>query len=84
MLSVCLAHTDEDGSTWLGQSWFGSQWRRLINYNQFFSAATLNGGLLGGFASCCCGGLGTGQVHNRHDQLLCRESYCQFPLEGAS
>ncbi|DBA78816.1 hypothetical protein WJX77_001668 [Trebouxia sp. C0004] len=39
--------TDEDSSTWLGQSWFGHQWRRLINYNQFFSAATLNGGLLG-------------------------------------
>ena len=41
-------HADNDQSTWLGQSWFGSQWRRLINWNQFISAATLNGGLLGG------------------------------------
>ena len=38
---------DEDNTTWLGQSWFGTQWRRLINFNGFFSAGCLNGGLLG-------------------------------------
>ena len=41
----CLA--DEKQSTWLGQSWFGTQWRRLIDFNGFFSAAFLNGGILG-------------------------------------
>lgn len=39
--------TDEKQSTWLGQSWFGLQWRRLVDFNGFFSAAFLNGGILG-------------------------------------
>ena len=42
-----LCHADHKQTTWLGQSYFGAQWRRLIDFNQVFSAACLNGGLLG-------------------------------------
>ena len=42
-------HADQKQTTWLGQSYFGTQWRRLIEFNQVFSAACLNGGLLGVF-----------------------------------
>lgn len=48
---------DQKQTTWLGQSYFGSQWRRLIEFNQVFSAACLNGGLLGTFNTptiMCC------------------------------
>ena len=40
-------YADQKQTTWLGQSYFGTQWRRLIEFNQVFSAACLNGGLLG-------------------------------------
>ncbi|KAL3150287.1 hypothetical protein ABBQ32_000137 [Trebouxia sp. C0010 RCD-2024] len=46
MLGVFVL-TDQKQSTWLSQSFFGIQWRRLIDFNQVFSAGCLNGGLLG-------------------------------------
>lgn len=38
---------DPENKTWLGQSWFGINWRKLMDYNSMFSAFFLNGGLLG-------------------------------------
>ena len=40
-------HVDPENKTWLGQSWFGLNWRKLMDYNSMFSAFFLNGGLLG-------------------------------------
>ena len=46
--SVNMHYTaDPENKTWLGQSWFGTNWRKLMDYNSMFSAFFLNGGLLG-------------------------------------
>ena len=45
MLVPILA--DQEEKSWLGQSWFGREWRMLTNRNQFLTSGMLNGGLLG-------------------------------------
>jgi len=47
-LAGLIVLTDPENKTWLGQSWFGTNWRKLMDYNSMFSAFFLNGGLLGG------------------------------------
>jgi hypothetical protein len=66
--------SDEKEESWISQTDFARLWRRIIQWNHFFMAMIVNGGLVGectdvlqqvlsGTASHCLGGVQHGAVH---------------------